>query len=164
MKLLKLSGIILVALLIAGAMYQFANFKINLKKYPPVAPGCQRTFALIKPHAVAEKKTGKIITMIESAGFTIVALEKTMLSCDFIYRFYKNHTHYPWFAELARKMSASPVIAMVLEKENAVADWDSFKEEVRALYGVDHKNNVVHGSDSAAEAQREMRLFFGNVL
>lgn len=130
----------------------------------------QRTFAMIKPDAIAAKNAGKIIDLIEKNGFTIVAMEKTRLSKEKAQEFYAVHKERPFFGELVDFIISGPVIALVLEKENAVVAWrdlmgatDPKKAEqgtVRALFGTSIGNNASHGSDAPETAATEIALMF----
>lgn len=130
----------------------------------------QRTFAMIKPDAVAAKNTGKIIDMIEKNGFTIVAMEKTHLSKDKAQEFYAVHKERSFFPELVDFIVSGPVVAMALEKENGVLAWrdlmgatDPLKAAdgtIRKIFGKNIGNNATHGSDAPETAAVELDLFF----
>lgn len=130
----------------------------------------EKTFAIIKPGAVADKVTGKIISMIEDAGFEIVDMAKVTIPVEVAEELYEEHQEKPFFGEMVASMTASPVIIMQLKKENAIADWrtlmgatnpkDAAPGTIRKLYGKSIGNNAVHGSDSAASAARELNIFF----
>ncbi|GMU19050.1 MAG: nucleoside diphosphate kinase [Candidatus Babeliales bacterium] len=130
----------------------------------------ERTFAMIKPDAVAAKNSGKIIDMIEAHGFTIVGMKKTQLDKNKAEEFYAVHKERPFFAELVSFVTSGPVILLALEKENAVKAWrdlmgatDSRKADkgtIRNLFGTDIGKNATHGSDAAETAQVELELFF----
>ncbi|MGA9530395.1 MAG: nucleoside-diphosphate kinase [Candidatus Babeliales bacterium] len=130
----------------------------------------ERTLALIKPDAVAARRVGAIITMIEKAGFVIVALEKKQLNRSLVSCFYEVHKDKPFFDETVAFMISGPVIALVLEKEDAVKEWRSLMGAtdpskalpgtIRNLYGVSIGNNAVHGSDSQENACAEIALIF----
>lgn len=130
----------------------------------------ERTFAMIKPDAVAAKNSGKIIDMIEAHGFTIVGMKKAQLDQNKAGEFYAVHKERPFFGELVSFVSSGPVILLALEKDNAVKAWrdlmgatDSRKADkgtIRNLYGTDIGKNATHGSDAAETAQVELALFF----
>lgn len=130
----------------------------------------QKTFAIIKPHAVKEKLTGKIIDMIESAGFDIVKMKKITISKDQAQALYAEHEGKPFYNGLVSIMTASPVVVLTLQKDNAVASWrdlmgatnpaNATAGTIRALYGKNLDANAVHGSDSDASAARELAIFF----
>lgn len=129
------------------------------------------TFALIKPDAVSAGHTGKIIDMIEKNGFTIMGLFKGMLDEEMAAEFYAVHKDRPFFKELIAHITSGPVIAMALEKDNAVKAWrdlmgatDPLKAAdgtVRKLFGKSISANAVHGSDAPETAESELELFFG---
>lgn len=131
----------------------------------------EQTFAIIKPRAVAEKHVGAIISMIEAAGFEIVALEKITMSKRQAEELYAEHKEKSFFAEMVQGMTSSPIIIMKLQKDNAVAAWrdlmgatnpaNAAQGTVRALYGRSIGDNASHGSDSLASAARELKIFFG---
>lgn len=130
----------------------------------------ERTFAMIKPDAVASGNTGKIIDLIESNGFTIVGMEKVKLDKHKASTFYAVHKERPFFGELVEFVSSGPVVLLALEKENAILAWrelmgatDPGKAAdgtVRKLFGTNVGKNATHGSDSAQNAQQELALFF----
>lgn len=130
----------------------------------------ERTFAMIKPDAVAAKNSGKIIDMIEAHGFTIVGMKKTHLDEKKAGEFYAVHKERPFFGELVSFVSSGPVILLALEKDNAVKAWrdlmgatDSRKADkgtIRNLFGTDIGKNATHGSDAPETAKVELALFF----
>lgn len=130
----------------------------------------QKTLALIKPDAVAARHSGDIIRLIELNGFDIVRLEKLQLTRETAEAFYEIHKEKPFFGELVANISASPLIAMVLEKENAIQAWrdlmgatDPLKaapDSIRRKFGVSIGHNAVHGSDAEKTAAEELALFF----
>lgn len=131
-----------------------------------------RTFSMIKPDAVRDGHSGSILKMIEAAGFRIVALKLTYLSSDRAAQFYAVHEGKPFFESLKAIMSESPIMALILEKENAVADFRKLigstnpaaAEEgtIRKLYAKSLERNAVHGSDSDENAQIEGNFFFSS--
>lgn len=129
-----------------------------------------KTFSMIKPNAVKSGHIGHIMAMISDAGFRIVALKMRKLSKSQARAFYGVHAGKPFFEELVDFMYSGPVVAMILEKENAVVEFrkligatnPEMAEEgtVRKLYGIDTKRNAVHGSDSDENAFIESNYFF----
>jgi nucleoside-diphosphate kinase len=125
---------------------------------------------MIKPDAVAAGHTGSITRMIEEAGFSIVAIKKAQLSPGLAGQFYAIHKERSFYSELCAYMSASPIVPMILEKENAVEDFrkligatDPKKAApgtIRALFAKSIDANAVHGSDSDANAEMEANFFF----
>jgi nucleoside-diphosphate kinase len=129
-----------------------------------------RTFTMIKPDAVADGNSGAIIKMIEEAGFKILAMRKTKLSAEKAGSFYAIHKERPFYADLCAYMSSGPIVPMILEKENAVADFrvfigatnpaDAAEGTVRKLFAKSVAANAIHGSDSDANAEIEGAFFF----
>ncbi|MFN4300080.1 MAG: nucleoside-diphosphate kinase [Thermaurantimonas sp.] len=128
------------------------------------------TFTMIKPDAVADGNTGAILSRIEGAGFRIVAIKKTMLSKADAEKFYAIHRERPFFGELVEYMTSGPIVAAILEKENAVDDFrkligatDPAKAEegtIRKMFAKSIAANAIHGSDSDENAQIEANFFF----
>lgn len=125
---------------------------------------------MIKPDAVQDGHSGSIIKMIEEAGFRIVALKKTKLTSERAGEFYAVHKERPFYNDLCKYMSSGAIIPMILEKENAVADFRTLigatnpanAEEgtIRKLYAKSMEANAIHGSDSDENAQIEGSFFF----
>ncbi|MCU0324472.1 MAG: nucleoside-diphosphate kinase, partial [Spirosomaceae bacterium] len=105
-----------------------------------------RTFTMIKPHAVADNHIGGITKMIEAAGFRIVAMKKTQLSAAQAGKFYEVHKERPFYGELCEMMSSGAIIPMILEKDNAVADF-------RALIGATDPAQAEEGTVRKAYAK-----------
>lgn len=130
----------------------------------------EKTFAIIKPDAVAAHHTGKIIDLVEQNGFKILRLQKMLLSKKQAEAFYAIHKERSFFNELVTFMSSGPVVVMALEKENAIAAWRKLmgdtnpaKAEVgtiRKLFGTSIGENATHGSDAAETAAVELKFFF----
>lgn len=128
------------------------------------------TFTIIKPDAVANGHTGKIIDQIIGAGFKVRAMKMVYLDERTAGGFYDIHRERPFFKDLVSFMTSGPCIPMVLEKENAVADFrtligatDPQKAEagtIRNLYAKSIDANAIHGSDSDENARREGFYFF----
>lgn len=129
-----------------------------------------QTFTMIKPDAVEAGYTGAIIKLIEEAGFRIVAIRKTQLTTERAGQFYAVHSERPFYNSLCTYMSSGAIVPMILEKENAVADFRKLigatnpaqAEEgtIRKLYAKSMEANAVHGSDSDENAQIEGYFFF----
>lgn len=129
-----------------------------------------QTFTMIKPGAVEAGHTGAIIKLIEEAGFRIVAIKKTQLTAERAGQFYAVHSERPFFDGLRTYMSSGAIIPMILEKENAVADFRKLigatnpaqAEEgtIRKLYAKSMEENAIHGSDSDENAAIEAAFFF----
>lgn len=128
------------------------------------------TFTMIKPDAVANGNMGKIIDHITGKGFRIIAMKYTKLSPEKAGEFYDIHRERPFFKDLVTFMTSGPIVAAVLEKDNAVADFrqvigatDPQKAEagtIRNLYAKSIDANAIHGSDSDENAEREANFFF----
>lgn len=125
---------------------------------------------MIKPDAVAAGNTGAIIKMIEEAGFRIVAMKKTLLSPERAGQFYAVHSERGFFNDLCGYMSSGAIVPMILEKDNAVADFrkligatDPAKADagtIRQLFATSIEANAIHGSDSDENAKIEGDFFF----
>ena len=128
------------------------------------------TFTMIKPDAVRGGHIGAILKMINEAGFTIKAMKYTKLSTEKAGEFYAVHKERPFYGELVEFMSSGPIVAAVLEKDNAVADFrkligatnpaEAEAGTIRALYATNVGENAVHGSDSDENAQIESSFHF----
>lgn len=129
-----------------------------------------RTFTMIKPDAVANGHIGAILDHITKAGFKIVALKYTSLSPAKAGEFYAVHSERGFFNDLVGFMSSGPIVAAILEKDNAIADFraligatDPSKAEagtIRQLFAKSIEANAVHGSDSDENADIEGNFFF----
>ncbi len=127
---------------------------------------------MIKPDAVANGHTGKIIDHIIGKGYKLVAMKYTRLSEEKAGEFYGIHRERPFFKDLVSFMSSGPIVAAILEKDNAVADFrniigatDPSKAEpgtIRNLYAKSIDANAVHGSDSDENAAIEASFFFNS--
>lgn len=128
---------------------------------------------MIKPDAVEGGHSGAIIKMIEEAGFRIVAIKKTQMTNERAGQFYAVHSERPFYAGLCAYMSSGPIVPMILEKENAVADFRKLigatnpaqAEEgtIRKLFAKSIEANAIHGSDSDENAAIEGSFFFSSV-
>ena len=125
---------------------------------------------MIKPDAMRNGHAGGILDMILKAGFRIVALKQTQLTTEKAGEFYAVHRERPFYGELVHFMSGGPIIAAILEKDNAVADFrkligatDPAKADegtIRKKYAASVGENAVHGSDSDENARIEGDFFF----
>ena len=132
-----------------------------------------RTFTMIKPIAVKNNYIGPILKMINEAGFRIVAMKMTKLSKKQAEEFYAVHQERGFFDELTDFMSSGPIVAAILEKENAVEAYrnligstdpkDAAEGTIRKLYAESKAHNAVHGSDSDENAKIECDFFFPGV-
>jgi nucleoside-diphosphate kinase len=129
-----------------------------------------RTFTMIKPSAVQSGYTGKILNMFTEAGFKLVSLKYTHLTKKQAAAFYAVHKQRSFFPDLIDFMTSGPIVAAILEKENAVEEFrkligatDPVKADpgtIRQLYGLNVQENAVHGSDSDENALIEGNFFF----
>src|SRR5687768_16744849 len=129
-----------------------------------------RTFTMIKPDAMKNGHAGAILNDIIKAGFRVVALKQTRLTTDTAGKFYEVHKERPFYGELVQFMSSGVIIAAILEKENAVADFRKLigatnpaqadEGTIRKNYATSVGENAVHGSDSDENAQIEGSFFF----
>lgn len=125
---------------------------------------------MIKPDAFAENNAGAIIKIIEEAGFSIKAAKLTKLTAERAGQFYEVHKERPFYNDLVSYMSSGAIIAMVLEKENAVEDFrkligatnpaEAEEGTIRKLFAKSIEANAIHGSDSDENAEIEARFFF----
>ncbi len=131
------------------------------------------TFTMIKPGAVAAGHIGAIMAKIAEGGFRFKAVRMTRLSKEQAETFYGIHRERPFFNSLVASMTSGPIIAAVLEKENAVLAYrdyigatnpaDAREGSIRKLYGTSIESNAVHGSDSDENAQIEANFFFNSM-
>tara|TARA_B100001758_G_C18267682_1_gene534580 strand:+ start:552 stop:968 length:417 start_codon:yes stop_codon:yes gene_type:complete len=128
------------------------------------------TLTMIKPEAVAANNIGGILDMIEKGGFRIVAMKKVLLSKERAETFYAVHKERPFYGELVDYMSGGPIIAAILEKDNAVADFrtligatnplEAAEGTIRKKYATSLGENAIHGSDSDENAEIEAAFHF----
>jgi nucleoside-diphosphate kinase len=133
----------------------------------------QRTFSIIKPDAIRKGFAGAILAEFDKAGFKIGAIKKLFLSKSQAEGFYHVHAQRPFFDSLTTFMSAGPIIALVLEKENAIADLRTLMgatnpanaEEgtIRKKFASSIEENAIHGSDAEDTAQFEIGYFFAGL-
>jgi nucleoside-diphosphate kinase len=129
-----------------------------------------KTFAMIKPDAVASGKLGKVIDATLAAGFKIKAGRLTLITVAQAQDFYAVHAERPFYGELVEFMSSGPTFVMALEKDDAVQAWrdtigatdpaDAADGTIRKLYAENKGRNAVHGSDSDENAEKEIAFFF----
>ena len=128
---------------------------------------------MIKPDAVGAGNIGAIIKMIEEAGFSIISMKYTRLSGERAGQFYAVHRERPFYEDLCSYMSSGPIVAMILEKDNAVEDFraligatnpaEAAEGTIRKLFATSIEANAVHGSDSDDNAQIEGSFFFSEI-
>lgn len=132
-----------------------------------------RTFTMIKPDAFADGNTGAILSMIEKAGFKLIAAKLTHLTAETAGKFYAVHSERPFYNDLCKYMSSGPIVAVILEKENAVADFRTLigatnpanaeDGTIRKIFARSIEANAVHGSDSDENAAIEGAFFFSEL-
>jgi nucleoside-diphosphate kinase len=133
----------------------------------------ERTFAIIKPDAVRERMTGRIIQRIEDEGFQIRAMRLVNLSKPAAEGFYAVHRERPFFASLTAFMSSGPAVVLALEAPDAVKKWRALmgatdpakadKGTLRQEFGRSIENNATHGSDAPETAAFELSYFFPGI-
>ena len=133
----------------------------------------ERTFFMVKPDAMRARVLGKILSMIEASGLTIVAGRIRHLEVGEARRFYAVHKERPFFGDLVKFMTSGPVFTGVLEGEDAIKRWRDLmgptdskkapKGTVRGEFGTDVEQNASHGSDAPETARVEIAFFFPGV-
>ncbi len=129
-----------------------------------------RTFTMLKPDAVRKGYIGAILDQITASGFRIVAMKLTQLTTDDAKEFYAVHKERPFYGELVEYMTSGPIVAAILEKENAVDDFrtligatnpeEAAEGTIRKKYATSISENAVHGSDSDENAAIEGAFHF----
>jgi nucleoside-diphosphate kinase len=129
-----------------------------------------RTFTMLKPDSVEKGNIGAILNMINQAGFRIVSMKMTQMTTADAQAFYAVHKERPFFGELVEYMTRGPIVAAILEKENAVEDFrkligatnpaEAAEGTIRRLYAASIGENAVHGSDSNENAFIEGAFHF----
>lgn len=132
-----------------------------------------KTFTMIKPDAVAAGHIGAILDQIIKGGFKITAMKYTKLNGETAGKFYEIHKERPFYGELVEFMSSGPIVAAILEKDNAVEDFRKLigatdpskadKGTIRNLFAKSIGENAIHGSDSAENAKIEGEFFFSGL-
>jgi len=127
---------------------------------------------MLKPDAIENGHMGKILDMIIQAGFKIKAMKYTQLSTEQAKKFYEVHAERPFYGELVEYMTSGPIVAAILEKENAVADFraligatdpaEAADGTIRKNYAESKGRNAVHGSDSDENAEIEGKFHFSS--
>ncbi len=130
-----------------------------------------QTYLMIKPELVADQVIGEILKMLTDNRFRIVRLELKELSAEAVKEFYVEHEGKPFYGELVSYITSGPVVAVQLEKDNAVKDLrtlvgatnpaEAAPGTIRYLHGRSLQNNGVHASDSDPSAERELGIIFG---
>lgn len=130
----------------------------------------EQTLAILKPDCVRKKLTGEVIRRIQEAGFNILAMKMTRLTHETAGAFYAVHCEQPFYDDLCRFMCSGPCVPIILEKANAIGDYraligatnpDEAEEgTIRSDFAGSIQENIVHGSDSVENGQKEARFFF----
>jgi nucleoside-diphosphate kinase len=130
----------------------------------------ERTFSIIKPDAVAAGHAGEILAMLQKAGFKIIGMRMMQLSEPQAQAFYAVHKARPFFGGLVKFMTEGPIVALALEREDAVKQLrevmgatnpaNAAEGTVRKRFATDIERNCIHGSDAPETAQDELRFFF----
>ncbi len=128
------------------------------------------TLTMIKPFAVKENHVGEILSYIEKSGFHIKAMKMVKMTDEQAEIFYKEHNGKPFYNELVAFMTSGPIVAVLLEKDNAVEDFrkligatdpkEAAEGTIRRIFAKDKTRNAIHGSDSDENAIRESNFFF----
>ncbi|MEZ5008539.1 MAG: nucleoside-diphosphate kinase [Chitinophagales bacterium] len=133
----------------------------------------KRTFTMIKPDAVKANNIGSVLAMMTEGGFKVVAMKYTKLSAEQAGKFYEVHKERPFYGELVEFMSSGPIVAAILEKDNAVEDFrkligatnpaEAAEGTIRKRFAKSIGENAVHGSDSDDNAKIEGDFFFSGL-
>ncbi len=132
----------------------------------------ERTFAMVKPDGVKRGLVGDVVSRIEAKGLRIVGMKLMRVPRELAEEHYGEHRDKPFFEPLVSFITSGPVVAMVLEGENAIAGWrammgatnpkDAAAGTIRGDFATVIDENVAHGSDAPATAEREIGIFFGD--
>ncbi|HLD25240.1 MAG TPA: nucleoside-diphosphate kinase [Patescibacteria group bacterium] len=130
----------------------------------------ERTVVLIKPDGMKQQIVGEVVSRFEKAGIRLAALKMVQLTQEILDVWYAHHKDKPFFPELSKQMMSTPVVAMVLEGEGVIQKVfdicgptdpaEASPGTIRRDFGVDKPHNVVHRSDSAEAAEKEIGLLF----
>ena len=132
----------------------------------------EQTLSIIKPDAVERNLENEIKQMFKNKGFQIIKEKKIQIEKNEAEKFYKVHETKPFYNDLCSYLSSGPIVAMIIEKENAIKEnrelmgatnpKDAEKDTIRGKYGISIDKNSVHGSDSSENAKIEIDFFFKN--
>ncbi len=130
----------------------------------------ERTYAMVKPDGVKRGLVGEVVKRLEQKGFSIIGMKLMQISQETAQTHYGEHEGKPFFEDLVSFITSGPVVAMVVEGENAIGEWrkmmgatnpkDAELGTIRGDYATTIDENVVHGSDAPATAEREIGIFF----
>ncbi len=133
----------------------------------------QRTLSIVKPDGVKKQIIGKVVSMFEEKGISVVGMKMLSLTKDKAMGFYRVHKDRPFFASLTAFMSSGPVVVMVLEGDDVINKVRTImgatdpkkadKGTIRNLFASDIEHNIVHGSDSPESAATEIPYFFSDM-
>ena len=131
----------------------------------------ERTFAMVKPDGVKRRLVGEVVSRLERKGFTIAEMKLMNISRETAEKHYGEHEGKPFYEGLVSFITSGPVVAMIVEGENAIAEWrkmmgatnpaDAELGTIRGDFASTIDENVVHGSDAPETAKREIEIFFG---
>ena len=134
-------------------------------------PDVQRTFIMVKPDGVQRRLIGEVIRRIEQKGYRIIEMRMFTIDQELAEEHYAEHVERPFFGELVSFITSGPVVAMMVEGEDAVAGMrqimgatnplEASPGSIRGDFATAIGENIVHGSDSPGSAERELKLFFG---
>ncbi len=134
-------------------------------------PDTERTFVMVKPDGVRRRLVGEVIRRIEAKGYDVVEMKLMTIPGELAREHYGEHVDKPFFGDLVSFVTSGPVVAMVVEGPDAIIGMrqimgatdplDAAPGSIRGDYASFITENIVHGSDSAASAEREIKLFFG---
>lgn len=132
----------------------------------------EQTFAMVKPDGVKRRLVGEVVSRLERKGFNIVQMKQMQIPREMAERHYGEHKGKPFFEGLVNFITSGPVVAMIVEGENAIAEWrkmmgatnpaDAAPGTIRADFASTIDENVAHGSDAPETAEREIGIFFGS--
>ena len=132
----------------------------------------EQTFAMVKPDGVKRRLVGEVISRLERKGFTIKQMKLMQIPREMAERHYGEHKGKPFFDNLVNFITSGPVVAMIVEGENAIAEWrkmmgatnpaDAALGTIRGDFASTIDENVAHGSDAPETAEREIGIFFGS--
>jgi nucleoside-diphosphate kinase len=134
----------------------------------------QRTLILVKPDGVRRSLIGEVISRIERKGLKVVALELRTIETDIAHAHYAEHAERPFFGELVEFITSGPLVALVAEGPNAIAAFrqlagktnpvEAEAASIRGAFALEVGQNIVHGSDSPESAEREIKIFFPELV
>jgi nucleoside-diphosphate kinase len=142
------------------------------------SPSAQRSLVIVKPDAVSRRLTGEVLRRVEAKGYSLVALEVRTVDRDVLERHYAEHEGKPFYEPLLEFMSSGPVVAAVIEGERCIEGFrvlagatdpttaapGTIRGDLGRDWGLKVQQNLVHGSDSPESAEREIDIWFPNLL